>query len=136
MWPLCQGTSELYWVDPTAHCRAEDQSCWLFAVINLRGFFFFFFCMLCFCVFLCVHKRTVASQPECSCSGNLRLFLLKGFEDQQAFPPGFTALLEEPVAAEVFSPVHPTLVVPYLTSTWIMLFADCLSSTMTSMDSS
>lgn len=97
---------------------------------------FIFFCLLCFCVFLCVHKRTVASQPECSCSGNLRLFLLKGFEDQQAFPPGFTALLEEPVAAEVFSPVHPTLVVPYLTSTWIMLFADCLSSTMTSMDSS
>lgn len=81
-------------------------------------------------------KRIVALQPECSCSGNLRLFLLKGFEDQQAFPPGFTALLEETVPAEVFRPVCPTSVISYLTSTWIMLFADCLSCTMTSVDSS
>jgi len=83
-----------------------------------------------------MHKRIVALQPECSYSGNLRLFLVKGFEDQQAFPPGFAALLEEPVTAEVFRPIHPTLVIPYLTSTWMILFADCLSSTMTSVDSS
>lgn len=82
-----------------------------------------------------MRKRIVASQPECSCSGNLRLFLLTGFEDQQAFPPGFTALLEEPVTAEVFRPVGLTLVIPYLPSMWIMLFANCPSSTMTSVDS-
>lgn len=40
-----------------------------------------------------MHKRIAASQPECSCSGNLRLFLLKGFEDQQAFPPGFNSFV-------------------------------------------
>lgn len=81
-------------------------------------------------------KRIVALQPECSCSGNLRLFLLKGFEDQQAFPPGFTALLEETFPAEVFRSIRPTLVISYLTSTWIMLFADCLSCTMTFVNSS
>lgn len=85
----------------------------VFAVINLSGFFFF---LLWFCVFLCVCTRLVALPPECLCSGNLRLFPLKSFEDQQAFPPGATAVLEEPVAAEVFRPIRPTLVIPYLTT--------------------
>lgn len=70
----------------------------VFAVINLSGFFFV--CLLWFFVFLWVCTRLVALPPECSCSENLRLFPLKSFEDQQAFPPGATALLEEPVAAE------------------------------------